>query len=77
MNNKSDPIADDRILFLALLRDPAPGARGRPEAVFGPASGEDRGAVHVEAELVEAKLGAEKMVETGDFCGISGFAHFN
>jgi hypothetical protein len=29
-------------------------------------------AVHVEAEL-----GAEKMFETGDFCGISGFAHFN
>jgi len=25
----------------------------------------------------EAELGAEKMVETGDFCGISGFAHFN
>jgi hypothetical protein len=25
----------------------------------------------------EAEFGAEKMVETGDFCGISGFAHFN
>jgi hypothetical protein len=33
---------------------------------------EDGGAIHV-----EAKLGAGKMVETGDFCGISGFAHFN
>ena len=44
----------------------------RPEAVFAPAPGEDGGTVHVEAEL-----GAEKMVEKGDFCGISGFAHFN
>ena len=44
----------------------------RPESVFAPAPGEDAGTVHVEAEL-----GAEKMVETSDFCGISGFAHFN
>ena len=44
----------------------------RPEAVFAPAPGEDGGTVHVEAEP-----GAEKMVETRDFCGISGFAHFN
>jgi hypothetical protein len=33
----------------------------QPEAVFAPAPGENGGAVHVEAEL-----GAENMVETGD-----------
>jgi len=25
----------------------------------------------------KTELGAEKLVDTGDFCGISGFAHFN